>query len=270
MRRFYPFAAVLIPAIGLAWSTPAIAQSGGSTTTTTAPAGGASSAITLTQGRQVSLAIIALGFGVLAIAAVLVFLARDRARSFRELARLTKLGKGATAEDEAPFAELTTLADEGPDILAPKQAKVGEATSLAITGVHDGDTVAWAVTGDGTLTSATGPTTSITITRPGVVRVTATLTPAGEGATSPASRTADITATSAEAQAAATVPFLGKGYGSVVLGLAIVSVTAALGLTAVIEGESVAAILGALVSYSVARGIQAGGANPSAAPGAGP
>jgi hypothetical protein len=54
-----------------------------------------------------------------------------------------------------------------------------------------------------------------------------------------------------------TIPFLGQGYGSVVIALSVASVTAALGLTNIINGQAVAGILGSLVTYSVVRGTSA-------------
>jgi hypothetical protein len=50
------------------------------------------------------------------------------------------------------------------------------------------------------------------------------------------------------------LPFIGAGWGSVVVAIAIAAVTGALGLAGAITGEAVATILGALAGYVVAKG----------------
>ncbi len=66
---------------------------------------------------------------------------------------------------------------------------------------------------------------------------------------------AELSIKAAEAASVAQqLPYIGAGWGSIVVGLAIASVTGALGLKGTISAEAVATILGALVGYVVAKG----------------
>lgn len=104
----------------------------------------------------------------------------------------------------------------------------------------------WSVIGEATLSGDTGDRTRLTATSAGSIRI--------EVSTANGSHRDAVMTTQATSTATTAVPFLGRGYGSVVIGPSVAAVTAALGLTKVIDGQAVAGILGSLVTYTVARG----------------
>jgi hypothetical protein len=223
------------------------------------PASAATAATTTAQGSTGALnnnqadlaAILALTFGLLAIVGVLIFLFRDRTRSFKALQGAGL--KGSTSiDDQGAFAaaSLTARTASGTiPISGSVTLPLDTPTTYLVKQDTGKDTPQWAIQGDATLGSQTGTKTQVTAKGAGAIILSVQVgTEYGE---------LEITATAAPK--ASTIPFLGQGYGSVVIALSVASVTAALGLTNIINGQAVAGILGSLVTYSVVRGANAGG-----------
>jgi hypothetical protein len=258
------------------WAAAAGAATDPTTAPTTVPAGATSS---LSSGQAFSAAIWALIFGVLGILFVLFFLSRDRVRSFAAMLQLSQ--RGPVKPDDQPAlgqadggaggvnALAAVVGGGAPplQIVGPSTVTVGQQVTFLAVGAPDGQVPAWSVQGDATLSSNSGPSTRLTAQAVGAIYLTVT---AGDAHVAMA-----ISAIAATTDQSSSVPFLGSGYGSVVIALAVASVTASLGLTNVINGQAVAGILGSLVTYSVTRaaaaangagggaggGGQAGGAN---------
>ncbi len=218
------------------------------TSSTTTVAKSTSSSL-IGGGRSYLSAIFALIFGVLAIWSVLFFLFRDRARSFKLLSDDAAQGVAASPVDEPSQEPMrAAITANQATVVGPASLRVGTQSTYHIHPSSDAATT-WKLDGDGQLGPNTGNQTTVTPTGIGVLVLMATQND------TPLKKV--INATAPPATGSAQVPILGVGYGSVVVALAVASVTAALGLTQVISGEAVATILGSLVSYSVARGVAA-------------
>jgi hypothetical protein len=236
-------------AVALLSAGPAAAQTG-STTTTSAPA--VTNQVTLSNDQSVNLALISLVFGICAIVAVLFFLSRDRVRSFALLGRLSLEGRSVSVHTESSLAAAASRssADEV-SIHGPQTIAVGQPVAYTLVGVET-QSATWAITGEGTLSATTGTTVRVTATVPGGLRLSATF-PESNGDSTVVVR--DLIAEKPLADTASSVPILGQGYGTVVIALSVAAVTAALGLTKVLDGQAVAGILGSLVTYSVTRAV---------------
>jgi hypothetical protein len=222
------------------------------------PAGAASTPITtpgstgaLNNNQADLAAILALTFGLLAIVGILIFLFRDRTRSFNALQGAGQ--KGSTSiDDQGAFAAASLVArtTSGTIVISgPATLPLETPTTYLVKNVAGTDTPQWTIQGDATLGSQTGTKTQITAKGAGAINLRVVVgTEDGE---------LEITATAGPKSS--TIPFLGQGYGSVVIALSVASVTAALGLTNIINGQAVAGILGSLVTYSVVRGANAAG-----------
>ena len=205
----------------------------------------------LSNNQSFDAAIWALVFGLVAVIAVLVFLWQDRRRSFRALGELRRYcSTTSTSEPAIDPTAIRAGADGEFQLVGPDQLTVGTPTGFIVINVPTTVTPAdlrWSVVGEATLSGDTGDRTRLTATSAGSIRVEVSTADGGHH---------DAVMTTAQANSTGTtaVPFLGRGYGSVVIGLSVAAVTAALGLTKVIDGQAVAGILGSLVTYTVARG----------------
>lgn len=56
-----------------------------------------------------------------------------------------------------------------------------------------------------------------------------------------------------------TIPWVGAGYGSILISVIVVGVLLILGLTEVLEGDAIAPILGALIGYIFGKSAGGGG-----------
>jgi hypothetical protein len=227
-------------------STPAGAASISTTTsTTTAQA----STAQLNNNQADLAAILALTFGLLAIVAILLFLFWDRSRSFKALQNAGETGS-TTIDDQGALAGaafVTRTTSGTVPIVGTTTLPVNTPTTYLVKPSEGTDSPQWSIQGDATLGSQTGSKTQVTAKGAGAI-ILSVLVGSDSGEL-------EITATSAPKSSA--IPFLGQGYGSVVIALSVASVTAALGLTNIINGQAVAGILGSLVTYSVVRGTSA-------------
>jgi hypothetical protein len=224
------------------------------TTSTTTPT---TSTAPLSSSQADTAAILALSFGLLAIIAVLVFLSWDRIRSFQALKDAGQVGS-ATVHDESPFARASLTKSSGASgavsIVGPKALSLNEPTNYLVQGDTAGANPSWKVQGDATISPPSGQRTQLTAKSAGAIILSVSV--------GTESATTEIAATAPPRSS--TIPFLGQGYGSVVIALSVASVTAALGLTNIINGQAVAGILGSLVTYSVVRGANAGSSGSTA------
>jgi hypothetical protein len=274
--------AAVLGALGSFGVVHAAAQAGpttttvATTTTTVSSAGGTS---LVSQHDAIPAALWALGFGLLAIAGVLLFLYFDRRRSFTAIHNLTSAGIPFAAAPEQALAGgnlgvVAPIADQ-PQIAGPAVISTGVTAPYTITPAPAaGTTVAWTVaSGSAALSATTGIDTTLTATAVQNLVLRATLTPPGKGTPTPVDLTISVISGSAAQSQADRVPILGIGYGTVIIALAVASITTALGLTDVINGQAVAGILGSLVTYSVVRATSSSGSSTgggSSGTGAGP
>lgn len=248
------------PTVTVPVTSTAIDTTGGTTGTTTTP-GSTGTNTTSTTGTgssggrdDRSLAGLALLFGLIAVGAVLYFVRNDRKNTLATYATLIESGaavqagdvppQGALPAGQAAVEELTPqVTIDGPDMVvvgvpADFVAKQG-GTQVVATWTAD-PAAATAPLGD--------PSSRVTITAKQAGSFSLTAAVAGSGsvpkrvAAAPADR------------ARQTLPFIGAGWGSVVVAIIIAALTGALGLAGALTGEGVATILGALVGYVVAKG----------------
>jgi outer membrane lipoprotein SlyB len=217
----------------------------GSTTATTTPTTGSSAR----DNR--GLAGLALLFGMVAIVVVLGFVLLDRRKTLEEYARLSRGGAEVQPTDvpaQAPLEEGVAEAARPVAIAGPNTVVVGAPADFIAQ--RDGAQVVATWTADpATITGPLGPATSrvsLTAAQAGSFTLTAT-------ADGVASAPKQVTAVPAP-PSRQVLPFIGAGWGSVVVAIAIAAVTGALGLAGAITGEAVATILGALAGYVVAKG----------------
>jgi hypothetical protein len=209
------------------------------TTSTQTPSPGSESATATNV-----VAAVALGFGVVTIFMVLLFVYRDRKRTGDQMERLVQAGRTVEPVQVSPRA----LVGEQIVLLGPSKITVGTRASYGAQRTGQESDVRWYSSDEDIqrqLPASPAPSIEFTARRPG------TFTLRG-------SADADAAELTVNASEAATVaqqlPYIGAGWGSIVVGLAIASVTGALGLKGTISGEAVATILGALVGYVVAKG----------------
>jgi hypothetical protein len=74
-----------------------------------------------------------------------------------------------------------------------------------------------------------------------------------------------VTASQARVERSTALPFIGPGWGSIVVSVVIAVVVAALGLASVLDGQAIAGLYGALVGYLFGMRTAAGGGTSGAA-----
>jgi hypothetical protein len=247
-------------AAGSTSSTPSATAPQGSQTATTAPTG---------ARDDRGLAGLVLLFGAAGIVAVLGFVLLDRRQTLSQYAKLVAAGAQIQATDVSPQAapqrEAAEAARPTPlTILGPNTVVVGVATDF-IAQLGDAQVVATWTAEPSTATGPLGAATSrlsLTAGDPGTFTLTAT--PLAGGAGAPGTR--KVTAVPAD-RARQVLPFIGAGWGSVVVAIVIAAVTGTLGLAGALTGEAVATILGALAGYVIAKGQTETRSSPSSASG---
>jgi hypothetical protein len=228
-----------------------------STTTTTAP------------GRDDRpLAGLALLFGLVAAGGVLLFVRDDRAATLKTYEKLVKSGAtvqviqvsaqdgagvaipGAAEAEIVPGPQVTI---DGPDIVV-----VGKPAEFVAKNNDGGQVVATWTADPADATEPLGePTSRLTLTA--TQSGTFSLTASAAGA---AAIPKHVTATVADVRGQ-PLPFVGAGWGSIVVVIVIAAVTGALGLSGQLNGEAVATILGTLAGYAVAKGQAESASRPA-------
>jgi hypothetical protein len=190
-------------------------------------------------------------FGLISILAVLIFVFFDRARSLSSMLRLAKGGitslPVSTPAVSPGVSEVDELAIVGPGTIV-----VGVPSSFVARKGDSLQKVAWAASEkkiQGQLPKELVDSIVIAATDAGTFELTAST-----GGDPPAKDSRRIAGVSPGATTLQRLPFIGGGWGSIVVALAIASVTGALGLEGTLSGEAVATIFGALVGYVVAKG----------------
>jgi hypothetical protein len=259
-RRLQKCSVALVVGIGWFFATGQMAagQTASTTSSSVAPAATVNQ-VTLDNNQARELALIALLFGLLAVSAVLIFLSLDRRRSFRLFGEMSERGQTVSGMEE-PALDRSPQELEGvdsPAIHGPATVRVGVPVTYTLVGT-DASAATWHLLGEATLSATTGPSVRVTATNAGGFRLTA------KYGTLPTELPRDLLAEQPATTDTSKVPLLGRGYGTVVIALAVASVTAALGLTKVLDGQAVAGILGSLVTLSVARGTSSAGGGAAA------
>jgi len=243
---------VLVVGVFLVGPAVVAGQAGAATTTpTTTP-----TSTNLTSDHAYTATIWALVFGFLAIVAVLAFLYFDRRRSFALVRTAARKNRQVKPEEEHALQTAMALrGGAGIEIVGTTDIEVGAPTTYK---TKSGDDVSWSVTGQLAFHDpAAAGTASSSVRIVGQAAGSGVLSATAQIAGRTESASHDITVTSDPRQdttAGLAVPFLGMGYGSVIISLAVASVTAALGIAGVLNGQAVATILGSLVTYSVVKG----------------
>ena len=257
------------------------------TNTTTAPVTTTTTTTTVPTGSDLSndrilAATVALVVGLLLVIVVLAFLSMDRKRTTDLLGNLGVEGVSIVVVSEEAVSTGQAVAIKAPELRIKGQSpiEVGKPAEFTVTGRDE-------ATGEDQPVVAEWGTSNVDVS--GVVDTTdthLTLTPVKVGqftltvkATGYTDNALTVTVVPALPATSVQVSFLGSGWGTIVLGLSVASITAALGLTQVITGETVGVILGAIVGYSAAQlhgqggsvaGGQSGGTPGGTPPGTGP
>lgn len=248
-------AAYLRPAVTIAQSSAPVAAdptastaSGGSTSTTTTSTG---------SSDEIYLGFAALGFGFVALVSVLIFVRRDRKQALQVQQQLVTSGIPVQPQQvqaggvgAAGGAGAAPVAPPGPNqitIEGPDNLRVGQTVDFIARQQGNQAVAPWTAQPTDILRLPAEPTSraSITALKAGQVTLFA-------GAP-PDRGVKQLLVSPARTAAPQGLLFIGAGWGTVVVAIAIISVTAALGLAGALTGEAVATILGGLVGYVVAK-----------------
>ena len=248
-------AAVSRPAVGIAQPAVSAADptaspgSSGSTSTTTSTTG---------SSDDIGLGFAALGFGLVAMVSVLIFVRRDRKQALQVQQQLVASGvpvqpqqvQAGAAGGAAPAAVVAPAAP-GPNqitIEGPDHLRVGQTVDFIARQQGNQTVVPWTAqpTDILRLPAETTSRASITALKGGQVTLFA-------GAAGPDRGVRQLLVSPARSATAQGLLFIGAGWGTVVVAIVIASVTATLGLSGALTGEAVATILGGLVGYVVAK-----------------
>jgi hypothetical protein len=198
----------------------------------------------------------ALIFGGLVIAAFLVYLYRVQDRFFDLGGELARLGRGVRAEpvgalvpsDVRDLVDATSeLEISGPGLIAVGEngaqtysVAPADAGASAVSAPAGGAT-SWSVTpaDAASVQPATGDSVKVTATRPGVFKVNAQR----DGSAG------SVVVTAVDVSGGATLPFVGAGYGTILIALALLTLATALGMEEVLSGEAIATLFGAVAGY---------------------
>lgn len=216
------------------------------------------------ESKELALAVI--GFGFLVILAILayVYFAQDQ---FYELAAtsLRRLGKVPPLEHVDPTLTSRALSNGGLQIQGDVAIAVGQARQYSAKSGDDTVEATWAVS-DKSLADITPTTRTKTVTvkakRSGTLRLTATAESGTDEAT--------IHLVTVEGGSLGALPFVGRGYGSLVIAIFVAALIGVLGLVEVLGSEAVATLFGTLLGYIFAKAVQSNGdgSSGSAGPGA--
>ena len=223
------------------------------TTTTTGASGGQTSS---DRGDGPWIGALLFGF---AIAVALLVYMRLAEKDFFKTQRLSlkRTGQALDREDVAPLVESAFLTVPGEDELTvdgPVDLTVGTEAQYSVKASTDGATlteVVWSVVpaDAATLTSVEGSATTMLTPKVAgalAIHVSAMVNNAGP----PSKGTGIKTVTAAEATGKlTTLPFIGVGYGTLVLAIVLLTLVAVLGLNDVLSGDVVATLFGTLAGY---------------------
>lgn len=202
-------------------------------------------------------------FGMFVVGLVLLFVNQSQSRYLRAAIEIARLGGRSKPTSISALAgpEGLTLGEGGEpalEISGSSQLIVGTAATFSAS--LDGQpatAAAWSVepSGSATLSSREGASVQVLATVAGQVTIRATVE----------SRVASLTVEAiAPAIGATDLPFLGGGWGAIIVSVVLIAVIAALGLSRILGGEATASLLGTLAGYLFGIRGQAGGGGRAA------
>jgi hypothetical protein len=216
--------------------------------------------------RLIALGILAL-FGIAVLAIVTAFILGSGSRYFTSVERLARRGVATapqlvTATSQPGQASLDGPAEPQLSVTGPDKVTVGVATAYrAMLGDAPANEAQWTV--EPANAATVDPTTGSQVT------VTAKTTGSFELKASSGSTSIGITISAEASDAGRTLlPFIGGGWGAIIVSIVIAVIVAILGLLGVVGSEAIAALFGTLLGYlfgirtSDAGGSRGDSANP--------
>jgi hypothetical protein len=194
------------------------------------------------------------------IALVLVYMAALQSRAYDIYERLASRGLAPSVRNIGAFprqlktSARTTASTTPVTVEGPAAVLVGVQSDpfTATTNNAPADDAEWAV--DPPATAAVNPTKGASVT------VIATTVGAFSLTASSGTDTATVQVAAVTAPAKGTssgLPFIGEGYGTIVIAIILIAAVIILAFRGILGGEAVAGILGALVSYIFGYGVRA-------------
>jgi hypothetical protein len=164
-------------------------------------------------------------------------------------------------DGEAGGGAETTLQIEGPGAV-----EVGKSAQYkASPALPDGQELNWSVApvDAGAVTTGPDQTATLTPVAAGKLELTAVVNTAG-------ARPATLSIVAFDpSPAAVDVPFVGRGYGAVIIAIIAIAAVLALGLSGVLSGEALAVFFGALIGYLFTNRVQDADSRPNPPPATG-
>jgi hypothetical protein len=235
---------------------PVFASNPTSATTTpvVSPANTIANPVTPNSPYFIYFLLILLGFGLLSIGGMLLYIYRIQLKYYSAAQKLSRIGEGVKAVSIRTFAGTHLTGNKPPDqksglhIDGPGFVTIGTQTSFKVTDVakkSPATNAQWSVTPDNIagLSSTTGEQITILPMSMGSFHLSAeTPDPDGKGDTVLVAAVAPQTATE-------ELPFIGQSYGTLALTILVVVAVIVLALTGALSIDAVATLLGGLIGY---------------------
>ncbi len=225
------------------------------------------------EDSHAGLVVAALFFGFFVIAALLYYLSQVQDKYYRTSEGLVTLGKAiptaisiaAIERDRDGIEPVPEVKIEGPGVVVCGQA----AQFKAVSGGAE-QTVDWAVehtdvgTGQVGVEPASGPRVQVNVVEAGSYKLIAK-----QGAEVRDEVVFNAVAPESADEKSAGLPFVGEGYGSVLIAVVILSIAGALGFAGVLDSSAIATLLGAIAGYIFVQANSGGGDSSGSPPQAG-
>jgi hypothetical protein len=214
------------------------------------------------------LSVAVLLFGLVVVVVFFYYLNGAQGQYYRTSEVIVTLGKDVPRAVPVVLTEL----DRGEvpvEIDGPGVVVVGEEAEFSAKRGDEGPAVAWSIApvgaGDATVDPASGPTTKVKAAAAGSYKLVAR-----EGATvvGEVSLNAIVPEGGAEENGSGALPFVGAGYGTLVIAVVILTVAGALGFAGILETSALATLFGAIAGYIFVKGA-GGNADGTAGSGGG-
>lgn len=192
-------------------------------------------------------------FGFFVIVALLVYLGSIQGKYYRASEGIVDLGKvPKVISVRAIESDRDGVAPPEIEIDGPAMIAVGEAAQFKAVSGESAQAVDWTIertdggTESATLDPASGAETKLTAPAAGDYKLIAS-----QNGQKRAEATIRALVPQAEADSGQTVgiPFVGEGYGTLVVAVVVVSVAGALGFVGVLDGSALATLFGAIAGY---------------------
>lgn len=246
---------------GQTTSTPGATTSTTSTTTSVSPAGNAASE------RDENLAVLVLVFGAFLTASVLIYVGLLQKRYY-DTSVLLQSRTGVLPQPAFSKAFLTLLKSESPVLIdGPLVVVVGQKTEYKALTDDKLAEATWTFEPADLIkpldVSKTTSSIAIEAVKKGTLRITATV----EGKLPP--RTIPVTVIEIPPAETSSLPFVGEGYGSILVAVAILALASVLALMGKLSSDAVATLFGAVagyIFYRVQQGTRTSKADEKAPP----